>query len=246
MKCSDLNLILGTNIPIPGTSLLIEQPTIELISMLGEDNFYESMKFCRLTKKNYLQRVKETNPDSYERAVIMDELSIFLEICEVSYGLSQQTEVALSLLFPASEIKIDRQMLLIDNNLISSEQFVFIQETTSKILGLFDQAESVREFNPGNEWAKEIEAKLLKGRERIAKERASSQKGDRQTLAGYISALAVGMKIPVYELKNYTLYQFYDQLKRFNRKEAHDMSLKAKLAGAKDVKDVDWLNSDES
>ena len=41
----------------------------------------------------------------------------------------------------------------------------------------------------------------------------------------------------------YTLYQLFEQQKRFSLKEQNDIYLKAKLAGAKDLKEIDnWMD----
>lgn len=239
-----LALLGGLPLPIPNSPLLIQQPTIELVARLGEDAFFESMKFSQITKETYLNQVKESKPEMYDEVYLMDELSVFLSIMDSYSGLKQQTEIALELLFPSAKIVVNNHMITINGYLLTAENFVFMQESVGKMIGLNGQAAS-KEFNPGNEQAKEIEAKLLQGRRKIAEERKMNKSSSGQSLSNYISALAVGLQMPIQDVMKYTLYQFYDQLKRFSRKQSADSALQAMLAGAKDVKTIDWMGSDE-
>jgi hypothetical protein len=44
-------------------------------------------------------------------------------------------------------------------------------------------------------------------------------------------------------LLNYTIYQLFDEFKRFQLKLAWDIHIKAQLAGAKDLEEVeDWMD----
>lgn len=242
-----LLLIGGLPIPIPRTPLVLQQPSAKLVAMIGEAEFYECMKFCRLTKDLYLDRVKESSPERYDEAEAMDELSVFLGLIKNSDGLLQRTEMAMELLFPGSKVVLNDMIFTINGHLLTAEDFVYIQKSTSASIGLNKQA--VREeFNPGNDAAKEIEAKLKMGRARIAKEKAAQKNtGDQESqgIAGYISALAIGLHLPLDTVMNYTLFQLYDQIKRFSRKQSADSALKAMIAGAKDVKICDWFSSDD-
>ena len=57
-----------------------------------------------------------------------------------------------------------------------------------------------------------------------------------------MSILAVGESKDINELKNYTVYQINDEFKRFQKKEAYDINIKARMAGATDLEDVDnWM-----
>ena len=45
------------------------------------------------------------------------------------------------------------------------------------------------------------------------------------------------------ELLNYTVYQLQDEFKRYQMKLAFDINMQAKLAGAKDLEEVDnWMD----
>ena len=58
----------------------------------------------------------------------------------------------------------------------------------------------------------------------------------------YISILAVGLKKSMIDLSNYTIYQLRDEFKRFQLKQDFDIYIKAKLAGAQDLEEVEnWM-----
>ena len=63
-------------------------------------------------------------------------------------------------------------------------------------------------------------------------------------ISKYVSILSVGLKLNINEIESeYTLYQLFEQQKRFSLKEQNDIYLKAKLAGAKDLKEIDnWMD----
>ena len=46
------------------------------------------------------------------------------------------------------------------------------------------------------------------------------------------------------DLLNYTVYQIFDEMKRFELKEAYDLYVRYRLAGARDLKEVDNWKQD--
>ena len=89
--------------------------------------------------------------------------------------------------------------------------------------------------------AKKIADKIRKGREKAA---AAKNGGDKEIniIQRYISILSVGLQKSKEELYNYTLYQLVDEYDRYIKKINYDITLQAKMAGAKDIKDADnWM-----
>ena len=61
-------------------------------------------------------------------------------------------------------------------------------------------------------------------------------------ISRYASILAIGMKINITDIMNYTVYQLFDQERRMQLKIQYDMNIQARLAGAKDTEDPeDWM-----
>jgi len=62
-------------------------------------------------------------------------------------------------------------------------------------------------------------------------------------LSQYISILSVGEKKDMNELLQYTVYQLFDEFRRFKLKEEYDLYVKAKMAGAKDLEEIEnWMS----
>ena len=61
-------------------------------------------------------------------------------------------------------------------------------------------------------------------------------------LSRYISILAVGLQKDLNSLMHYTIYQLYDEFQRFQLKVQWDAYVQARMAGAKDLEEVDnWM-----
>ena len=97
------------------------------------------------------------------------------------------------------------------------------------------------DYNPSGSLARQIADKLKDGHAK----RAMSKGNDNQKIAilsRYVSILAVGENKDMNFLLNYTIYQLFDEFKRFQMKLAWDIHLKAQMAGAKDLQEVDdWM-----
>ena len=79
--------------------------------------------------------------------------------------------------------------------------------------------------------------------EKLAKIKAQQQGGQKITiLQRYISILAVGEQKDINALMQYNVYQLFDEFTRFSLREQSDFYLEAKMAGAKDLQEVDnWM-----
>ena len=150
--------------------------------------------------------------------------------------------MVLSLLFPTYKIQIDEKNIKIifkqdelEFYLDKNNYNVFIK-ILNRILCLGGSEDS--DYNPSGDLARQIADKL---KDRQAK-LAEVKKNNNQKIAilsRYISILAVGENKDMNTLLNYTIYQLFDEFKRFQLKMAWDIDLKAKLAGAKDLQEVD-------
>jgi hypothetical protein len=53
----------------------------------------------------------------------------------------------------------------------------------------------------------------MRARQRVA---AQKQDGNGSVFAQYVSSLSIGLKMPLNELLNLTIYQLYDLIERYN------------------------------
>ena len=141
-------------------------------------------------------------------------------------------------LLPASiELEKEENKFYIDNR--NFEEF---KQILKQMFCLEEHNEKNPEYNPGGSKAAAIAEKLKKAR--MQKQQTSAEHKEITIISKYVSILSVGLKLNINEIESeYTLYQLFEQQKRFSLKEQNDIYLKAKLAGAKDLKEIDnWMD----
>ena len=103
-----------------------------------------------------------------------------------------------------------------------------------------------KDYNPANKLAEQIANKLRQRHKKLQKKQADGQKKQISILSRYVSILTIGNHHTIQELMQYTIYQLFDQFRRFEKKFSYDTWFSAKLAGAQNLDDVDnWLSDDE-
>ena len=102
-----------------------------------------------------------------------------------------------------------------------------------------------QDYNPANKLAEQIANKLRQRHKKLQK-KTDGQPKSISILSRYISILTIGNHHTIPELMQYTVYQLFDQFRRFEKKYAYDAWFSAKLAGAENLDDVDnWLAQDD-
>ena len=239
---NELLLLSGNDIPIEEANLVLHQPTLKEIALIGEDKFFSGCEFLRFTKE-------KLNSEDRNRLENISNFNIIMSIMrEKNPSVQQQVVCAtmvLSLLFPTYSIQINYNNMSID---LSQEEMVFslnesnydaFVKVLNEILSL--EGGEGTDYNPSGDMARQIADKL---RDRQAK-LAMAKGNDNQKIAilsRYVSILAVGENKDMNSLLNYTVYQLFDEFKRYQLKLNWDIHLKAQMAGAKDLQEVDdWM-----
>lgn len=101
---------------------------------------------------------------------------------------------------------------------------------------------NAKEYNPGGPMAAALAQKFKKARQK--KNQQPGQKDKPVSILNrYVSILSVGQQKDMNSLLKYTIYQLFDEFHRYEKKVAYDIWIQAKMAGAKDLKDVDnWMD----
>lgn len=236
---NDLLLLSGNDIPFPEAQLAIHQPTIKEIAYIGEEAFFSGCEFLRFSKDN-LPKEDRSHLESLTNFEIL--MSIMREKSPLMQKNKICTMMILSLLFPTYEIQLDfdkMQIVLQKENetfYIEKQNFESFKDILNNIFCL---GGSKSDYNPSGEMARRIAEKL---RERQLK--LSQTKGNQKIaiLSRYVSILAVGENKDINQLLQYTVYQLFDEFSRYHLKIQSDIYMKAKLAGAKDLEEVeDWM-----
>ena len=237
----ELSLQTGIDIPFRAARITIHNPTIEELSFIGEENFHAGLHFLcfdrnRLSAEDNLNLAK------------MSDFEIFMNMINNPQLAKYKVNVlmVLALLFPQHKIKIDKDQIILQLEDISSINNLNYEEFKSILQQVFclnvDAEGKDSSFNPADDMARKIAEKIQKGKAR--REKTKGGKEHSSIYGQYISILSVGLQKSKKDLIKYTVYQIRDEMTRFQLKEAFDMNIKARLAGAKDVEEVDnWMKN---
>lgn len=243
---NELLLLAGSDIPFPEARVTIHQPTLKEIGYIGEKAFFMGCGFLDFSK-NLLNETDKTRLDKYDDFDILMSIMVNGENAAkntIEYALS-----VLSLIFPLYEVSVRKDTVAII--LTKDEQEFYIDKTNfSKfkdvIVTMFNLnpgGSDSDKYNPQGDMATRIAEKFKKRQEQLnkAKEEIDPEKGV-SILSRYASILAVGLQKDLNDLMQYTVYQLYDEFQRFQLKIQWDAYIQARMAGAKDLEEVDnWM-----
>lgn len=236
-----LLLLSGQDIPFRGGRINIHQPKLKEISMVGEKNFLIGTQFL-LFNKNSLNTEDKTSLDN------QDNFDIFMSVMNSRENAIHKIDSlqVLTLLFPEYKVLIHKNKILLQSEENSSDidkkNFDEFQELIRVIFALKEEShEESNEYNPADKLAARIAEKLKKRKQEL-QERKGINTDEIDIFYKYVSILTIGLEKDINELMNYTVYQIKDAFKRFQLKQSYDIYLKAKLAGAQDLEEVEnWM-----
>lgn len=234
---NDLLFLSGNDIPFIEAQLIIHQPTIKEIGLIGEEVFFTGCQLLNFSK-NLLNEEDKSNLEDKTNFDIL--IAILREQNAVMQKNRNCVNMVLALLFPEYSIQFQQDCILLqkegDENKyqINGNNFENFKEIISIMFSLKQDEKST--FNPSGELAKKIAAKLQKRHQKLAEDKPDKKI---DILSRYVSILSVAQHKDMNVLLNYTVYQLYDEFKRNELKTSYDIYLKAKMAGAKDLKEVE-------
>jgi len=240
---NELLLLSGNDVPIEEINLLLHPPTIKEIALIGEDNFYAGCEFWRFTKNRLSQEDKS-------RLENITNFEIIMSIMRENNPSVQRNKtcalMVLSLLFPIYQVQIEKDKILLKKDdlifELNKNNFDSFVKVLNEILCL-GGGEDEAGYNPSGSLAERIAAKLEEGRRKRAELHRNEENNQKiAILSRYVSILAVGENKDINTLLNYTIYQLFDEFQRYQLKFNWDIHLKAQMAGAKDLQEVDdWM-----
>lgn len=237
---NELLLLSGNDIPFAAAGLVIHQPTIKEIAYLGEEVFFTGCEFLNFSK-DMLPEEDKSRLELYSNFDIL--MSIMKEKNATVLKNKLCIEMVLSLIFPTYQIEIKSEYIsLVDQedveHQINNNNFEDFKDIIVNMFRLTKRDKS--EYQPMGEMAKKIADKLKKRHQKLAEQNKEKQKI--AILNRYVSILATGQRKDINTLLQYTVYQLFDEFSRYQLKVNYDIFVKAKLAGAKDIKDPDdWM-----
>ena len=232
-----LALMTGVDIPIPELQIIVHQPTLKEISMIGEQDFFTGIQLLCVKKELYIQDESLLNSTT--------NFQIFMTMMNEKQTADKKDCVlqVLTLLFPNYKVLLTPRSMLFKNNeeniIIDEGNFEFLQKNLVQQFCL--QGSGQEQFNPQGKKAKQIAQKLMKARQKVAQLKAEVDNGS--MFGQYISVLTVGLgSMSFKDCLELTMYQLYDLIERYSLYINWDLDIRAKLAGSTDNKPVDnWM-----
>lgn len=237
----EILLLSGNDIPFFEAKINVHQPTLREISLIGEENFFIACQFLNFSKDVLSEEDRNNLAD-------IDDFEVLMSIVNGKDSSAQalvQIAMLLSLLFPDYDATIEEDGIHLDNEtdstIIDKENYVAFRDIFRQMFAL--QKSTAEEFNPKSEAAKKIAEKLKKGREKVARAKGVISDKKIAVFSRYVSILAIGLQIDINTLLNHTVFQITDMFKRFQKYQSFDINLKARMAGAIDLDEVDnWMD----
>lgn len=237
----ELILSSGNDIPFTSAGVTIHCPNMKEIGFIGEEDFRIGLQFL-LFDKNLLVEEDKIGLEN------QSNFQIFMSVMNSFEKAKHKTDalMVLTLLFPEYEIKIDKEKILLQienfSSSINEGNFDEFKEILSQLFCLSHDAED--DSKPADALAAKIAEKIKKGKERRANSKGENLDKKINAFSQYMSILEVGMKIPKTELVKYSVYQLQEAFNRFQKKQDFDLYIKARLAGAQDLEEVDnWMEN---
>lgn len=239
-----LGLMCGVDIPIPQCQIAIHQPRIREIAMMGEKEYFIGAQVLCIDKSMYSEDeslLSETTNFQIFMTImfekeVADKKAIVMQLLNV---LLPNHQVALT---PRSIILKDRKVADAPTIIIDESNFDFLQETLRDIFCFNSSNMSHDSYNPQGDKAKEIAAKLMRGRQRIAAEKGED---NASSLVQYTSVLTIGLNsMSLKDVTDLTMYQLYDLVQRYMLWVNWDLDVRTRLAGGSpDSSPDNWMKN---
>lgn len=235
---SRLALMCGADIPIPECQLVIHQPTLKEIALIGESEFFVGVQTLCINK-NMINQGETLLEDT-------NNFQIFMMIMQEKETADKKEAVKqlFSLIFPKQQLLITpRSIILRDSDVsitIDEKNFEALQKIANEIFCINTGPMETRTFNPQGKKAKEIADKLMRARQRVAE-----QKAEGSIFSQYISTLTVGLNsMSIFDCEKLTMYQLFDLVERYMLYVNWDLDIKSRLAGGSSDKQPDnWMKN---
>lgn len=242
-----LLLLSGNGIPFKQAQVIIHQPTVNQISYIGEDTFFTGCQYLNFSKDNLSDEDKN-------RLNGFNNFEILMTIMRDNDTVIKRNKVCmqlvLQLLFP--QFKIDFLPMSIrlskktqeglEQHLIDKDNFENFKKILKQMFCLKQVINESSQYNPGGPQAQALVEKFKQRKKKLAELKSGGKKQSISILSQYVSILAVGEKKDINQLLQYTIYQLFDEFHRFRLKEEYDIYIKAKMAGAKDLQEIEnWM-----
>ena len=235
-----LALMCGTDIPVPECQIVVHQPRINEIALIGEADFFSGIQCLCLNKSMFVKDeslLANTNNFQIFMTIMSEK-----EAADKKFAVQQ----VCTLLFPKHRVLFTPRSVLLSGDqqqiMIDETNFEYLQAALTDICCLKTGPMDQQSFNPANEKARAIAEKLMRGRQRVA-----AQKGENNIsiFSQYLSILTVGLgSMSLQDAMDLTMFQLYDLVERYMLYINWDMDVRCRLAGGKPENQPDnWMKN---
>ena len=240
---NDLLLLSKNDIPFLQARVNIHQPTLREISFIGEESFHIGCQFLNFS-------IDKLSTEDKSHLINKTDFEVFMSVMNSKEKARYKVDalLVLTLLFPDFHIKLEVDKIVLEakegtfSSSINQLNFDTFKDILVSMFCLNDAEQKEGSYNPADQYAAKIAEKLKKRQSQLAKEKGVDLKKV-SIYSRYVSILAVGEQKDINELMSYTVYQLRAEFKRFQKKQEFDFYIQAKMAGAKDLEDVDnWMD----
>ncbi len=246
MKIDYLTLYSGVDIHDKENNLIIHQPTIKEICMLGEDSLFIILQLIKLNKEdlegniNKIEKSKITNFDIFlkvineERKDLKDIVIQFFTILFQDYTV-QINDNNIELIFNHQEdVKI-----IIDNN-----KYEILKDIINQMFMIEDNAKNVAKDKASQKLLKKFQERknILAKKKQNLQTDEEKQNEIKSAIASMISVLSIGNNISSQSILEYNYFRLMVDYKKLLTKVQYDTVDRYRIAGAKIEKDPEnWI-----
>lgn len=251
MLSNKLLLLSGNDIPFEQAQLIIHPPKIREIAYIGEDSFYTGCQFLTFSK----DKIKKQDKNNLQ---FLDDFDILMAIIRSNEPIVKHRkvcmELVLSLMFPNYRLdllpnsillsELDKDNKVTQRHIIDKNNFQIFKKYIKTIFCLQDElAGGSSKYNPAGPQARALVQKFRLRNQKLAKLKNHGKDDHISILMRYVSILAVGESKDINQLLQYTVYQLFDEYRRFKLKDSFDHYVSLKIAGAKNIEEQEhWMN----
>jgi hypothetical protein len=249
-KVDSLTLMAGAPIAVHEYSMIIRQPKVEEIALIGEKKFFTYLSYFKIKNKDFLaSMVKDKSPEEVQSIITnffgKNDFDIFVMLCLNDFLFKYGVEIILNLIIQDfNGIEKDEENIKIiyssgHESIITNDQFLIIREIINTIFCLDGMDKKGK--GAANAMAAEIQEKLDE-RKRKLEALGVGESESQSIISNLISILTVGSNsINMDDILKMTVYQLFNVMKRFGLYQQYQSQMQAMLAGASDIELVDWL-----
>ena len=248
-QLSELQLLSKNDIPFEPSKVIIHTPTCKQIGLFSEDIFWMGCQYLNFSKNN----LKEQDKKRLEKLSDFEVLMTIIKNNDIAMKKNKTCmQLVLLLLFPEYKVDFLPTSIMLsrqqedntrESHLLDKDNYSQFKEILKEIFCLTQVTGDTDKYNPGGPQAKALVQKFKKRQKKLAElKNRGKQKQTISIISQYISILSVGQKKDMNKLLQYTVYQLFDEFRRFRLKEQYDLYVKAKMAGAKDLEEIEnWM-----